>query len=68
MKPEGIYFVEILPGGPPLGYREKGGGHFTDKLSALQRYEHHLWRGRKVKLYHAFTHWVTISDSEMEND
>lgn len=68
MKPEGIYFVEILPGGPPLKSREKGGGHFTQKGAAIQRYLMHLKAGRRVKLHHTFAHWTTISDSETEDD
>lgn len=66
MKPKDIYFVEILPGGPPLGYREKGGGHFTAYGAAAERYEHHVNKGRNVVLHHAVPDWKVVFENEAE--
>lgn len=65
MKPKEFFFVEILAGGPPLGYREKGGGHFTSYAAAAERYEYHVNRGRNVKLHRSIPNWEVVFENEV---
>lgn len=65
--PKEIFYVEILPGGTPLGFREQGGGHFTSEKHARDRYEYHNNRGRRVRLYTILNPpWVAIEEANID--
>lgn len=39
MLPTKIYYVQVLPGGTPLGYRQRGGKIFTTEQHAVNHKE-----------------------------
>lgn len=36
--PKKTYFITVIPGGRPLKYREKGGGHFKTGFNSADRF------------------------------
>jgi len=61
-----IYRVRICPGGKPLGFREQGGGMYSDFGHAFKSYERLLKRGSNVILEEAEPVWdkVPFDDEE----
>ena len=60
MKKNKIYRVRILPGGKPLGFREQGGGIYSDFNHALKSYDRLLARGSKVVFEQTEPVWEAV--------
>lgn len=66
MKPKKLYYVEILPGGKPLEYRQKGGGTYANLNHANNAYEALRRYGSNVRLYETTTTWDQVTfDAEV---
>lgn len=61
-KPKKVYFVEVLRGGRPLTFREKGGGHFTQKFSAKERYDKLTRSGVNARFLETETNWKVLEE------
>jgi hypothetical protein len=59
-----LYYVLIKPGGKPLGYRQKGGGTYTDKKYAESQYESLKAYGSNVELHVAEMDWTLVKSSQ----
>lgn len=64
--PKKLYYVLLKPGGKPLGYREKGGGKYTDEAYAKGQYTWLKNRGSKVELYVGEVSWSLLEPNETE--
>ncbi|QIN94101.1 hypothetical protein PP459_gp132 [Streptomyces phage Wakanda] len=64
--PKKLYYVLIKPGGKPLGYRQKGGGTYTDERYAKGQYEHLKAYGSNVEWYEGTIDWE-LKESSREN-
>ncbi|QGH79465.1 hypothetical protein SEA_LIMPID_157 [Streptomyces phage Limpid] len=67
--PKKLYYVLVKPGGKPLGYRQKGGGTYTNEKNANAQYEHLKKYGSDVELYSTDINWwleKTSQENPME--
>lgn len=64
--PDILYRVEVVQGGRPLRFREKGGGTFASWMYALGRYETLHNSGVHVRLLEAELNWKVLKDVEVE--
>ena len=65
--PKKLYYVLIKPGGKPLGFRQKGGGTYTDEKHARGQYNHLKWYGSNVELHVGELNWEVIESSDVNN-
>jgi hypothetical protein len=66
--PKKLYYVLLKPGGKPLGYRQKGGGTYTDKKYAESQYNHLKAYGSNVELHEGEITWTKIASSEADEN
>ncbi len=63
-KPSKLYYVLIKPGGKPLGFRQKGGGTYTDEKNARSQYNSLKAYGSNVELHVTLTDWELVESSQ----
>ncbi len=64
--PKKLYYVLLKPGGKPLGFRQKGGGTYTDKKYARSQYNNLKAYGSNVELYEGTIDWNLVESSEAD--
>lgn len=61
--PKQLFWVEILPGGKPLKFRQPGGGKFSSLKAAQARAESLAWGGVLTQIYETQEiKWVAVDD------
>lgn len=61
--PKKLYYVLIKPGGKPLGYRQKGGGTYTNEKYGKSQFESLKAYGSNVEFYTADVEWELVESS-----
>jgi hypothetical protein len=61
-KPKQLYYVEVIPGGKPLGYREPGGKTYATKPHAVTQRDRLIAAGHNAKLFVTVAEWQEVID------
>lgn len=60
MKPKELYYVEVIPGGTPLAFREKGGGTYASKPYAVAQCDKLIEAGHIAVLFVTTADWHEV--------
>lgn len=63
-KPEGLIYVEVVPGGKPLGFRQQGGGVFNSLRTAQYRIDNLTRSGVHFKVWTTMCDWEEVDSDE----
>jgi hypothetical protein len=66
--PSKLYRLAVVPGGNPLGYRQKGGGTFSSLANMQERIDDLNRTGVLYEIYEADLDWKKIGGSTLGFD
>jgi hypothetical protein len=66
--PDKLFYVRLLPGGKPLGFRKNGSKLYTDSRAAFSHYQRLKHDGQNAEILEVHCDWQPLESSSQGID